>query len=169
MRPLIAAIGCAALAGWTVSPSVGFAAYPSQGGGPTSASGSLCLAPIAAPTAGTKSLHNPTGGNPVPDYTVQLDDRPPVQLDVFTTPPAASTAEWIWQYPQGQLLRDVSLTARHTIVIRHGGRPIESFRFELDADAPDQCIFLNDFYLTWQLWPRRRAPWCKCGAAGPRG
>lgn len=130
--------------------------------------GTICLAPVAAPNDADKSLGNPTGGNPVPDYAVQLDDRRPVQLGVFTQPPPKSTAKWIWSHPTGILLSDVSVDARHTIVLRRSGKPIESFRFRLASTEPDQCLFLNEFYLTWQMWPRAKAPWCKCAPVAPR-
>jgi len=142
----------------------GSAAAPVSG--PDSkAVGSICLVPVAAPNNEDKSLANPTGGNPEADYAVQLDARPAVPVKVSRQPPPTSTRQWIRNYPEGTLLSDVAVGTRHTIVVQHKGTPIESFRFRLSEAAPDQCLFMKEFYLTWNLWPRASAPWCKCPAA----
>lgn len=73
-----------------------------------------------------------------------MDDREPVRLGVFAQARPRSTAEWIRKYPEGLLLPDVSLSLPHTVVVRHKGKAIESFRFRLDASERDQCIFLNE-------------------------
>ena len=126
--------------------------------------GSICLVPVAAPNTEEGSLANPTGGNPEADYAVQLDARPAVRVKVVNQARATSTKQWIRDYPEGTLLPDVAVGTRHTIVVHHKGKPIESFRFRIPKNEPDQCLFLKELYLTWNLWPRASAPWCKCPA-----
>ena len=113
--------------------------------------GSICLAPVPEPTRGEKSQANPTGGNPKPDYTVQVDDgdivRIPVQADVHNT---------------GTLLKGLSLESRHLVARRNKGTVIESFYFRFPEGEPSQCLFMKALYLTWHVWPVERAPWCKC-------
>lgn len=126
--------------------------------------GTLCVVPVAAHNDGDTSLANPTGGNPPADYTIQLDDRPVVPVRVFDQPHATSGKGWIRRYPEGTLLSDVAVGARHTVVVRRRDKAVESFRFRLSTRDPDQCLFLKEFYLTWNLWPKRSTPWCKCTA-----
>ena len=147
-----------------VVPSNGDSAAAPGSGVERKKVGNICLVPVAAPNNDDKSLANPEGGNPEADYTVQLDARPTVRVKVFSQPRATSTRQWIRDHPEGTLLSDVAIGTQHTIVVRHKSKPIESFRFRIPENEPDQCLFLKELYLTWNLWPRASAPWCKCPA-----
>jgi hypothetical protein len=116
--------------------------------------GSVCFAPVKEPTPGMKSLYNDTGGNPDPDYTIQFDLRAPVQMPRGAEP--------------SKLVEGLDVSRSHRVRVRHKGKQIESFRFRFEAGETRRCLFLNELYLTWQLWPYgRQSPWCKCGPADP--
>jgi hypothetical protein len=63
-------------------------------------------------------------------------------------------------------LDSLALPTRHRVTVMCDKQPQQSFAFRFSAfgTEPDLCLFLNDFYLTVQLWERKRAPWCKCEA-----
>jgi hypothetical protein len=111
------------------------------------------LAPVPKPTDGEKSLSNPTGENPRLSYSVQIDQHDPVAV-------SSSAVHWIDK---------LDLRKRHSVVILANGKPLESFHFTFsqhdfrNQDKQDLCLFLNSFYLTWQLWPvERTGKWCPC-------
>ena len=62
------------------------------------------------------------------------------------------------------LIEGLDLTARHLVRIRHEGRPLASFHFRFPKGEPAQCLYLNELYLTWQLWGAERAS-CRCRAS----
>ena len=68
IRSWSVATGCV-LAGSTLLPYPGRASTPG---------GSVCVAPVAEPSKATKSLANPSGGNPSPNYSVQIGRQAPV-------------------------------------------------------------------------------------------
>jgi hypothetical protein len=113
--------------------------------------GRLCLAVVPASTSGTKSLSNPTGGNPNAQYTVKIDGATPVEL-------SRSTARWV---------EGLSLSKPHTVVISADGKRIESFRFDFGAQKTEKLtLFLAPLYMTWQLWPAHAAAsWSGCADA----
>jgi hypothetical protein len=121
----------------------------------TAATGSVCLASIPEPTAGGKSLGNATGGNPPPEYSVQFGNGATVKF--LHSPKGAGP---------GILITAIPLNQTHLVRIRHQGKPLESFRFRFDAeDRGKRCLFLEPFYLTWQLWTVDRRPSCRCADA----
>ena len=57
--------------------------------------------------------------------------------------------------------------ATRTVVVRNHGKPMASFKIRYsDYSEDDMCIFLNDFYQTWQFWPAARTRACKCDRVG---
>jgi hypothetical protein len=116
-----------------------------------SSSGSICLAGIPEPTPGDKGLGDPAGGNPEPDYSVQVD-----RGDIVRMPRLGKGDK------PSSLLEGLSLDSRHLIAIRHKGKAIQSFYYRFPEGEAHQCLFLNELYLTWQIWPVKRTPWCKC-------
>lgn len=60
-------------------------------------------------------------------------------------------------------LTGLDLKLRHRMVVFCEGKRQQSFRFHLsDYKTGKACLFLNDLYLTAQLWEPKEAPWCKC-------
>ena len=116
-----------------------------------SSGGSIFVAGVPEPTPGDKGLGNPAGGIPEPYYSVQVDRGDIVRMPRPGKGDKPST-----------LLEGLSLDSRHLIAIRHKGTPIESFYYRFPEGEPHQCLFLNELYLTWQIWPVKRTPWCKC-------
>ena len=114
------------------------------------ATGRVCLAAAPTPTSGERSLGNATGGLPDVIYSVQVDNRPPIQL-------SRRARQWV---------EALDVSQRHLVVIRADGRQITSFRFRFpEGSDHDLCLFMVPFYETWQLWPDKRCPWCKCAKA----
>jgi hypothetical protein len=112
--------------------------------------GRLCLAPVPDPTPGSKSLANPTGGNPKVTYSLRIDDRDWVDL---------SSKDVIW-------VDGLDLGKRHFVVIRGDGKQMESFYFIFEPSEPDLCLFLKPLYLEWILWPiAKTGDWCPCYAS----
>ena len=116
---------------------------------PTSrTSGRVCLAAVPAPTAGRRSLSNPSGGNPDVTYSVQINFRKPVEL-----------SRTIGQWSDG-----LALGKQHSVMIRADGQRIESFYFTFnEPHESDLCLWFKSLYQTWQLWPMSRTGnWCEC-------
>ena len=114
-------------------------------------SASICIAGLREPSKEPKGLGNPSGGNPEPDYTVDIGVRtkvPVPRLDRGGRP--------------GILVDGLDPKAKHLITIRHKGHRLQSFYFEFPPGEPEQCLFLNELYLTWQVWPVKRNRSCKC-------
>lgn len=66
----------------------------------------------------------------------------------------------------GILITAMPVDQSYLVRIRHQGKPIESFRFRFDTgDRGKRCLFLNAFYLTWQMWTVDRLPSCRCAGA----
>ena len=129
-----------------------------QSGGPAPTiqaplTGSVCLLSTTDPTPGEKSLYNYSGGNPTPDYSAQIGKGSVVAIP--HSPNGAGA---------GVLITGLPLADSHLVRIRHQGKPLESFRFRFEEkDRGRLCLFLNELYLTWQLWPADRyPPACKC-------
>ena len=100
--------------------------------------GSICVAPVEKPNAGIKSLTNPSGGNQVRSYTIQVDNRSPVDV----------AAE------QGVAIKGISIAGRHLIRIKGDGKDIAAFRFQFDNyDSHNLCLWFKPLYETWSLTP----------------
>ena len=70
-----------------------------------------------------------------------------------------------WPTKESAKIDDLDLAARHRVVISCGGKPQQSFSFRFsEYKASDLCLFINDLYMTAQLWDPKQnpAPWCKC-------
>lgn len=112
-------------------------------------SGRVCIASVAVPNDQSKSLANPSGGNPDVVYSVRVADRSPIEI---------SRASGLW-------LEGLPLNSRLPVVIYEDGERSASFFVEFTTDSTSKCLFLNSLYLTWQFrdW-RRTDPWCDCSA-----
>jgi len=110
--------------------------------------GSVCVAPVEKPHAGGKSLANPSGGNRVQSYTVQIDSRPPVQVPV----------------ERSVAIGGIALEAKHLIKISGDGKSVASFHFRFsDYTEHDLCLWFRPLYETWSLTPAKgRGKTCAC-------
>jgi hypothetical protein len=113
--------------------------------------GSLCLGLSVEPAEGQKSQANPSGGNPEPDHSIQLDGDKAVRVP---RPARGDTS--------GVLIKGLSLEARHLVAVRTRGRVTHSFYFRFPPGQPRQCLFLEPLYLTWRLQGAERGPSCTC-------
>ena len=112
--------------------------------------GRVCLAAAPTLTAGQRSLANATGGLPDVTYSIQINAGQPIEL-------SRDVGRWV---------EGLDLRQRHLVIVRADGRQIASFHFRFSEDgAPDLCLFMNSLYETWQLWPDKRCPWCRCNKA----
>jgi len=107
-----------------------------------SATGSICVASVPRPNSGETSLANPAGGNRSFNFSVQIDDRP--SMDV--------------SFDDGKLVSGLSLGKNHSVKIRRDGKPVQSFKFTFGKFASkDLCLWFKPLYETWQLWEAKRA------------
>jgi hypothetical protein len=111
---------------------------------------SLCIAGVREPNAQGKGLANPSGGNPEPDYSVQVNGGQQIRV------PRLERGE----KPIG--IASLDQQARHSLIVRRAGKRVESFHFRFPADTLNQCLVLNELYLTWQIWPAGSRLGCKC-------
>jgi hypothetical protein len=111
-------------------------------------SGAICIAPVARPTAGEKSLSNSTGGNHVSSYTVQVDDKPAV----------------VTSDEKGLRVTGLPTGKRHLVKIYGDGKLLHSFRFTYaDYRSSELCLWFNPLYETWSLWKAKDAgAKCRC-------
>jgi hypothetical protein len=116
--------------------------------------GSICLLSIADPTPGEKSLYNHTGGNPEPDYSVRFGEGALIQVP--HSPKAQGPGLLVTGFP-------VDRTYLTKVYLK--GKRIESFRFRLPAKERNQCMFLREFYLTWDFSLPGRLDGCRCKGA----
>ena len=117
----------------------------------TSAKGAVCVAPLPSWPPETSAPDVPQCGSG--NFSIKIDDRAPVD----------------WPRKESAKLDPLDVSPRHRVIILCDKRPNQSFTFRFSAyDEPNLCLFMNDFYSTFQLWERKRAPWCKCDAAAPR-
>ncbi len=66
-----------------------------------------------------------------------------------------------WSTKASVRIYHLDFYAKHKIRIYCAGKPHQTFTFSFaERKTATLCLFLNDFYLTPQLW--ERAPWCKC-------
>lgn len=98
--------------------------------------GSVCVAPMAKPSSGEKSLANPSGGNPIRSYTVQIDNRPAIEI-------ASDHAVAI---------SSLRLSGRHLVRVKGDGKNITAFHFRFDkSGGPNLCLLFKPLYETWSL------------------
>lgn len=107
--------------------------------------GAICVAPIgheAPTTAGTPELACESG-----NFTFRIDSGNSVA----------------WPKDEGLSVTGLDLKMRHRVVVLCDGKPQQAFKFRLsEYNTGRACLWLNDLYLTAQLWEPRQAPWCKC-------
>jgi hypothetical protein len=116
--------------------------------GSRSSAGSICLAPAKRPTAGEKSLSNPTGGNRISVYSVQVDNDPAVVVS----------------NEKGILISRLNTGKKHSVKISGDGKQLESFSFTFsDYSSNKLCLWFNPLYETWSLWKTKNAgAKCRC-------
>ncbi len=107
--------------------------------------GSICVTPVGhqpPTTAGTRELVCKSG-----NFSFRIDSGNPVA----------------WPKDECTSVIGLDLNMRHRVVVFCDGKPQQSFRFRLsEYNTGKACLFLNDLYLTAQLWEPKEAPWCKC-------
>lgn len=116
--------------------------------GANALSGSMCIASVTPPNSEQKSLTNPSGGNRISSYSVQIDKRKPV-----TT-----------QNDKSISISGLAVSRRHLVKIFGDGRPVESFEFRFSGFSTTKlCLWFNSLYETWQLWDARDGgAKCRC-------
>jgi hypothetical protein len=116
--------------------------------GPKVSSGSICLATITPPNSEQKSLANPSGGNPISSYSVQIDKRKAL----------TASKEKSINVP------GLAVDRRHLVKIFGDGKPVESFWFKFSEFSTTKlCLWFNPLYQTWQLWDAKDGgAKCKC-------
>src|SRR2546423_71238 len=93
--------------------------------------GSVCIAPVPRPTSGEKSLYNPTGGNSVSVYSVQIDDRPMV----------------VTSDNSSLKISGLALGRKHLVKIIGDGELKESFRFKFSSYSSNKlCLWFKPLY-----------------------
>ena len=110
--------------------------------------GSVCIAPVDRPNRDEKSLANPSGGNTVLSYAIQIDKRDPV---------IASNDKPI-------RISSLARNQKHLVKIIGDGKVVESFRFDFkNYKTNDLCLFFKSLYETWSLWDGKEGrAICKC-------
>jgi hypothetical protein len=97
--------------------------------------GTICVAPIGQEpptTAGIPELACKLG-----NFSFRIDSRDPV----------------MWPKDECMSVSGLNLKMRHRVVVLCDGKPQQAFRFRLsEYNAGKACPFLNDLYLTAQLW-----------------
>ena len=101
--------------------------------------GSVCIASVVAPDRFV-AVHL---GNY--DFTVSFDGGKPLAVP----------------HNAPVLVSKLSLASRHSIRIRQEGKPAASFTFRFYEDKR-LCLWLNEFYGTWQLDSPGNRSWCRC-------
>jgi hypothetical protein len=102
--------------------------------------GSVCVAAIDPPNAGTKSLTNPSGGNHVRSYAVQIDNRP-----LITVASEHNIA-----------IDGLSITEKHFVKVTGDGKNVTDFRFRFDNySSRNLCLWFKPLYETWSLTPAK--------------
>jgi len=109
--------------------------------------GRLCIASAPPPTSGSKSLSNPTGGNPDVAYSIKIGSAEPVIISRL----------------RGTWIEDLDTKQRYPIIVFENGVRTASFFLNYSNGENSRCLFLNSLYLTWQLWPMTQTgSWCDC-------
>lgn len=113
-----------------------------------SSNGSVCVAPVSAPNNGEKSLSNPSGGNHIQIYEVQIDNKSKIKV---------SNTESV-------KIGGLSTKNKHRITIFGDGKAVESFRFSFsDHSSNKLCLWFKSLYETWSLWTTKEAgKICQC-------
>ena len=74
-----------------------------------------------------------------------------------------------WPTKESTKIGDLSLEARHRVVVLCDGKPQQTFTFRFsDKKGTELCLFLDGAYRTVQLWDRKGSPWCKCKSASAK-
>jgi hypothetical protein len=110
--------------------------------------GTVCVTPVPKPTAGGKSLSNPSDGNKVRSYSVQIGNKP------IVTPEAGKSVA----------VDRLSLGQQHLVKIMGDGRPVTSFRFRFETYKSERlCLVFSPLYETWSMRAAASGgPGCTC-------
>ena len=114
----------------------------------SSSNGSICIAAVDVPDGDEKSLANPSGGNKIQNYEVQVDDKPRIKV---------SNTESV-------KIGGLAISKKHSIKIYGDGKAVESFKFSFsDYSSGNLCLWFKSLYETWSLWEAKDAKMmCKC-------
>jgi hypothetical protein len=111
-------------------------------------SGDLCVSSVGK-EQGELSAVNPRGGSR--KYSIQIDQGK------------------IHETLEDKALRinDLDEGKKHLVRIRLDGKQVESFWFTFEKHGANElCLWFNDFYRTWSVWPLKDAKHlCKCESA----
>ena len=114
----------------------------------SSKTGSVCLAPFVSPNNGEKTLANPSGGNRVQNYQVQIDKKAKVTV---------SNSDMI-------KISGLASNKKHLVKIIGDEKVVESFQFGFnDFSSKNLCLWFNSLYETWSLWNAKdKGKSCNC-------
>jgi len=114
----------------------------------TKTAGSICIAPTDKPASGEKSLANPSGGNLISTYSIQVDKMSPV---------VASNERPV-------RISSIATGRKHLVKIIGDGKVRQSFWFNFSTfKTKDLCLFFNSLYETWSLWDGKEGrAICRC-------
>jgi hypothetical protein len=123
-----------------------FGQAPSAGS--NASAGSICIASVTPPNAGEKSLGNPSGGNRVSSYSVQIDKRSSV---------IASNEKAVF-------VPGLAIGRKHLVKIYGDGKLLESFWFKFsEYSSKELCLWFGALYETWHLWDAKDGgAKCRC-------
>jgi hypothetical protein len=105
--------------------------------------GKVCIAKI--PT-GDNWQANDTGATERSIFTVQIDDRPSIQISTNSS----------------GVFTNLSPTAKHLVKVKLDGKPITSFRFSFNEHQDHLRLSYTPFYGTWSLSPIDPGEKCAC-------
>lgn len=118
--------------------------------------GRVCLAPMTPQSVTTPEngkFQFQAGEAPHTSYSVQIDSGNAVTQ-------SSTTIHWFSNLDVGR---------SHNVLIHGDGKKVAKFSFSFEEfgfkkkERKDLCLFQNDLYLTWQLWPVKRTDsWCPC-------
>jgi hypothetical protein len=89
-------------------------------------------------------------------YSERIDGTYSIQID--------NHKEYIVRKDSSIIISDIELYKTHFVKIRCNDKIVQSFRFSFEKEhSTELCLWLNDVYLTWSLWPLKDAKHlCKC-------
>jgi hypothetical protein len=115
--------------------------------------GRICIAPLPTPMEGKPLPWEINNSNGLTDFYVKIDEREPIQTSV---------SKVVW-------LEKINSNVNHSITILKGSSSQEKFSFNINSFTfknkfkKDLCLFVNELYLTWQLYKvEQTGSWCPC-------
>ena len=114
-----------------------------------SKSGSLYISPIAVESIVSEKSHSACKNGV---YSIQIDN----------------SKKYAVRKDSSIVIANIDLNKIHNLRIRRDDKIIESFHFSFEKEqSTELCLWLNDLYCTWSLWPLKDAKHlCNCRPAG---